>query len=336
MVKLSDSLTIRGNCIKNRIAMLPMVTFSLHGDDEKNYYGKQHLEHYIEVARGGAGLIILQSTNVIGASASQNMWTSGSMDTLGKIAFNVRQYGATVMMQLACGDKERDITALPAESIKRIQAELIAASLKAYALGFQGVEYHCAHGFTLSKFLDAADNKRTDAFGGSIENRARVVTEILAEVRQKTSSNFILSVRMGAYQPESHDGLAMAQHFEASGIDMLNISFGIKIPETAVPSYFPYSPVTYSAYMVKQVVDIPVIGLYEIRTAEQAHKLVENGYADIVGIGRAILADPHFASHILDNKPVDSCLACKPCKWYKDHTKCPARIKSQRQRSTPA
>lgn len=326
MIRLSDSLIVRDNLIKNRTAMLPMVTFSLHGEGQ-DYYGRQHIGHYTEVARGGAGLIILQMTNVLGASASHGMWTPGSTKTLEKIASNARQHGAIVMMQLACGDEEIDIHAL---SVKMLQTELIAASLKAYSLGFHGVEYHCAHGFTLAKFLDAAYNKRTDTFGGSVENRARIVTGILPEVRQETSGNFILSIRMGEYQPASSDGVAMARHFEASGIDMLNISFGMEIPETTVPSYFPYSPVTYSAYTIKQAVNIPVIGLYGIRTAEQAHMLIENGYADIAGIGRAILADPHFSSRILNNEPVDSCLACKPCWWFTDHTKCPARIKSQR------
>ena len=182
----------------------------------------------------------------------------------------------------------------------------------------------------MSKFLDAKYNRRTDEFGGRLENRARVVTGILADVRQKTSDNFILSARMGEYQPESRDGLAMAMHFEALGIDMLDISFGMELPKAAVPSGFPFSPVTYSAYAVKQAVSIPVIGLYGIRTREQACMLIENGYADIAGIGRAMLADSHFAAHILNGEPVNSCHGCKTCMWFTDHTKCPARAKNTR------
>ncbi len=117
---------------------------------------------------------------------------------------------------------------------------------------------------------------------------------------------------------------------KASGINLLNISFGMELPKTVVLEDFHFSTVTYSAYAVKQAVGIPVSGLYEIRTAEQAHLLIANGYADMAGIGRAMLADPHFAAHVLNGEPVNACQGCKKCKWFTDHTKCPARLSKLR------
>ena len=327
MPDISDSLVIRGHRIKNRIAMLPMVTFSLFGDDG-NYFGRQHIAHYTERAKSEAGLIIVQSTNVMGASTSTGMWTSGSMEALAKIAANASSYGATVMIQLSCNNRaDIDINALSTEDIRAMQQEMRHAVIKAHGLGFHGVEFHCAHGFTLCRFLDAARNRRTDKFGGSAANRARIITGILPEIRSKTDDSFIVSVRMGEYTPTREDGLELAKIFEDSGIDMLDVSFGMQMPEGPVPEGFPFSPVTHSAYVFKQELSLPVIGLYDIRTEEQARLLISGGYADIVGIGRGMLADPHFAQHVLNSEVVNTCFACKQCSWFTDHTQCPARQK---------
>jgi len=190
------------------------------------------------------------------------------------------------------------------------------------------VEFHCAHGYTLCRFLDATQNRRNDAFGASPENRARIVTDILPDIRRDTDKAFLVSLRMGEYTPTREDGLKLAQIFEDSGIDMLNLSFGMHMPEGPVPEDFPFSPVTHSAYAFKQALALPVIGLYEIRTEEQARLLISGGYADIAGIGRGMLADPHFAKHVLNSESVNTCCSCKQCSWFTDHTQCPARKKS--------
>src|SRR5664280_2306866 len=105
MAKITDELVIRGNHIKNRIVMAPMVTFSFNGDNG-SYYGKQHVEHYTLRAKGGAGLIIVQATRVVGAADSTNMWSPDNVSTLKQIASNCHGYGATILMQLSCGDMD--------------------------------------------------------------------------------------------------------------------------------------------------------------------------------------------------------------------------------------
>jgi len=302
-----------------------MMTFSFRGDNG-NYFGTQHIEHYTERAKGGAGLIIVQSTNVVGVSTATGMWTPGSMDALAKIAANAAAYDATVMLQLSCRNREDiDINALTTNDIHEMQKEMKHAAAKAHDLGFHGVEFHCAHGFTQCRFLDAAQNRRTDAFGASAINRAKIVTDILPDIRRDTGNSFIIAVRMGEYAPTRKDGLELAKIFEAAGIDMLDVSFGMHMPEGPVPEDFPFSPVTHSAYVFKQELTLPVIGLYEIRTEEQARLLISSGYADIAGIGRGMFADPHFANHVLNSEAVNTCFTCKECSWFTDHTKCPAQ-----------
>lgn len=323
MSKLQDDLIIRGNTIKNRIVMEPVYTFSFCGDDG-HFYGQQHLNHYESRAKGGAGLIILQATQCFGASTSTGQWTAGDQAVLKTIAEKCHKYGAAVMMQLACGDL--DIHSLTTEDVHKMQKEMTRAAILAYELGYDGAEMHFAHGFTLSKFIDAKYNKRTDAYGGSAENRTSILTEILPEIRSKTGDKFILGVRMGEFLPESKDGFEVAGLFERAGVDLLNISFGIKFPTDPVPDGFICSPMAYSGCRMKQAVEnIPVIAAGEIRTEEQVRFLIEHDYADFVGLGKAFLADPSFAGLVLSSAPINKCRGCEHCTWWTDHTKCPVR-----------
>jgi 2,4-dienoyl-CoA reductase-like NADH-dependent reductase (Old Yellow Enzyme family) len=151
-----------------------MVTFSFHAENG-SYYGSQHIKHYTERAKGGAGLITLQATNVLGASDFTEMWTAGSMDALTQIAANIHSCGAVALMQLAVYD-EMEINLLSIVQIHELQAELKQAAVNACNMGFDGVEFHFGHGFTLCRFLDADSNRRTDEYGGTAENRAKILT----------------------------------------------------------------------------------------------------------------------------------------------------------------
>lgn len=282
MSRIADKLVIRGNHIKNRIVMPPMVTFSFHGDDGA-YFGKQHVEHYTERAKGGTGLIIVQATSVFGAVDSTGMWTKGDIEALKYIVNNCHEYGSTIMLQLSCGNL--DINELTITDIHSMQMSMKQAAICACEIGFNGVEYHFAHGFTLCKFLDAANNGQIDKYGGDAINRTRILTEILPEIRKNTHKNFIIVVRMGEYLPESKDGIEVAKTFEKAGIDLLHISFGMQPPTNPVPNGFICSAITYSGCKIKEEVNIPVIAVNEIRTEEQVRFLIENDYVDFAAFG---------------------------------------------------
>lgn len=322
MTKITDNLVVRGNLIKNRIVMAPMVTFSFHGDNG-SYYGKQHIEHYTERAKGGAGLIIVQSTKVFGAVNSTDMWSTDNVTALKQIVNNCHEYGSAIMIQLSCGDM--DINQLSTDETYSMQMDMKQAAISACEIGFDGVEYHFAHGFTLCKFLDGSYNSRTDQYGGNAENRARILTDLLSEIRSNTHEKFIISVRMGEFLPRSQDGIEIAKVFEKAGVDMLHISFGMNPPTNTVPDDFKCSPMTYSGCKIKKEVNIPVIAVNEIRTEEQVRFLIENDYVDLVAIGKGMLTDPEFANHVIYGKPVNKCFRCKNCSWFTDHTVCPAR-----------
>ncbi|SHI12838.1 2,4-dienoyl-CoA reductase [Sporobacter termitidis DSM 10068] len=325
MSKLQDALVIRGNTVKNRIVMEPIFTFSFHGDDG-HFYGKQHIEHYEARARGGAGLIILQATQCFGATDGTGQWTDYDKEILKAIAQKCHNYGVSVMMQLACGDS--DINALTTGEVLSMQREMVSAAVTAFKLGFDGAEFHFAHGYTLCKFIDAAYNKRTDEFGNSAWNRTRILTGILPELRSKTGDRFMLGVRMGEFLPESRDGFEIAKLFEETGVDLINVSFGMKFPDGDVPEGFICGPMAYSGCRMKQAVDsIPVIAAGGLRTEEQVRFLIEHDYVDLAGIGTAFLADPAFGNAVLGSTPFTKCRGCERCLWFTDHTLCPARKK---------
>lgn len=325
MARITDEFVVRGNHIKNRIVMAPMMTFSFQGDNG-SYYSKQHIEHYTQRAKGGAGLIIVQATQVTGAINSTNLWSPDNVAALKQIAENCHAYGAIIMIQLSCGDV--DINQLSTAEINSMQLDMKQAAISACEMGFDGVEYHFAHGFTLCKFLDAAYNRRTDQYGGDAVNRTRILLELLPEIRRNTHEKFIVGLRMGEYLPDSQDGVEAAKIFEKAGIDLLHISFGMKPPKHSVPEGFKCSPMTYSGCKIKKEVNIPVIAVNEIRTGEQVRFLIENDFVDFVAIGRGMFADPEFAIHVIKGEPVNTCFGCGGnvlgCRWFTDHTLCPA------------
>ena len=326
MSKLADEIIIRGKKIKNRIVMPPMFCFTFTGDNG-GMYGEQYVEHYTKRAKGGTGLIIVQATSVVGAAKQIGVWSDEQMKPLEKIAQNCHSYGSTVMMQLSCGDI--DINELSIEQIHTMQEDCIAAAARAKQAGFDGSEYHFAHGYTLCRFLDSTFNKRTDNYGGALENRIRFLTEIMPQVREAVGEQFIVSVRMGGNIPDVAGAIDVAKAFEEAGIDLLHISFGMEQPTNAVPTGFKCSAIAFNASEIKKHVNIPVIAVSEIFTGQQAKFLVENEYVDFVAIGRGIYADENWANKVLADEPIQQCRNCggssRKCMWFVDHTKCPAQ-----------
>jgi NADPH2 dehydrogenase len=236
MSNLSDEIIIRGKKIKNRIVMAPLVCFDFKGDNG-SMYGKQHVDHYTERAKGGTGLIIIQATPIWGAAKQLGFWSDEQMKPLETIAQNCHSYGSAIMMQLHCqGDvKTNELTV---EQIHYMQADCVAAAISAKESGFDGVEFHCVHGFTLCKYFDPIFNQRKDSYGGALPNRVRIIAEIITQSREAVGEDFILSVRMGGNVPDVAGAIEVAKALEDVGIDLLHISSGMKEPTNAVPADF--------------------------------------------------------------------------------------------------
>lgn len=321
MPQLQAPLGIRGMRLRNRIVMLPMYPFSFHGDDG-GFFGAMHRDHYIRRAEGGAGLVIAQAVNVLGVLDGTGTWSKGDRKFLADIAAGCRREGAAAMLQLAAGDFE--IHDLDAADIARIQRSLEAAAAAARDLGFDGVEFHFAHGYTLCKFLDAGYNTRTDAFGGDLENRARILVDLLPRIRDRVGEQFVLAVRMGVDMPAADDGEAAAAYLARSGIDLLDISFGLRKPAARdMPESFPGSPVVWSGVKIQRLAGVPTIVGNGVLTGELARTLAEDHGAELIGIGRSMFTDPDFALRAVGGSAVNACRDCPDCRWFTDHTRCP-------------
>jgi 2,4-dienoyl-CoA reductase-like NADH-dependent reductase (Old Yellow Enzyme family) len=191
---------------------------------------------------------------------------------------------------------------LSESKIEDIILDYRTAAQRAIKVGFDAVEVHGAHGYLLSQFLSPITNKRRDNYGGSLENRARLSCTILEEIKRDLGSDSILLYRLGVDDlypggmPLS-EGVEVSRMIADSGVDIIDISGGIGgggMDDLKGPGYF----VPHAA-AVKEVVEIPVIGVGGIQTAVEADTIIRSGKVDLVAVGRAILKDPEWATQAL-------------------------------------
>lgn len=352
MNSLFDSITIKGQKIKNRIVLPPMVCFGW--GDLDGMVSELHIEHYAKIAEGGAGLIIVEATCIDkeGKLCDEQLgiWDDKHIEGLSKIASAIKKNGALALIQIHHAGRqtpetvvdiavsasgsiggERAARALSVEEIKELQGRYADAALRAYKAGFDGIELHGAHGYLISQFLSPITNKRTDQYGGEIENRLRFALEVISQVKARVPKDFIIGYRMGGNEPTIENGVIIAKALERAGVDLLHVSGGISTElKPEVPEGFQFNWIVYAGTQVKKNVNIPVITVNDIRTPERAGYLIENGLADFTAIGKGQLSDPYWARHAQGNEPINPCLKCKRCNWYNDGRKCPALKKLER------
>ena len=186
---------------------------------------------------------------------------------------------------------------LSVQEILAIEEAFAAAAVRAVEAGYDGVEIHCAHGYLLNQFYSPMTNKRTDDYGGSLENRLRFTVETVTAVRQAVGGDVPVAVRLcGAdYLPggsREEDAVQAAILLETAGVDLLDISGGMCFfmrPGHIEPGFF--SSMTEK---IKAEVSVPVLLTGGIKKVEDAERLLEEGKADLIGVGRALLKDAYW------------------------------------------
>ena len=352
MPHLCTPIIIKNKEIRNRIVMPPMVCFSWAGED--GFVTEKHIRHYEARAKGGTGLIIVEATciNRYGRLSSDQLgiWSDEHIEGLRQISQACHKHGATVLIQIHHAgaktprdvaevalapsrypehtDTDRQVQELSVEEIKAIQQDFLKAAQRAKEAGFDGVELHGAHGYLISQFASAITNKRTDQYGGPLENRMRFALEIIQQLKDNIDKDFIIGYRMGGNEPTLEIGIQIAKILESAGVDLLHVSAGISSPEfpqPQVPEGFPENSIVYCGAQIKNRVSVPVIVVNGIRTPQQAKYLVENELADMVAVGRGHLVDPDWACKAINGSKVKPCLDCKRCLWHSDPDKCPGK-----------
>ena len=209
---------------------------------------------------------------------------------------------------------------LSKEEIEEIINQFVAAAVNAQKAGAQMVEFHGAHSFLLNEFLSPAANQRTDNYGGSPENRARIVGNILRSTREKVGDEFILGLRMSV-EEYVEGGLTVEQSaemvnwFADDGLDIVHISGGGMDSGGRMIEEAMKGNLIKLAGQIKKHVDIPVIAVGGILTLDQAEAVLDEGLADMVAIGRALIADGELVTKSIGNRKddIEECTNCMQC-----------------------
>ncbi|HEY8939333.1 MAG TPA: NADH:flavin oxidoreductase/NADH oxidase [Cellvibrio sp.] len=320
--------------LRNRIAVPPMCQY-MATDGFSNDW---HLAHYSSIARGGAGVVIVEATAVSPdgriSPGCLGLWSDEHIEGLKQIASAIKKAGAVPGIQIAhagrkasanrpwegddhipAGDPRGwetispsavafggDLDKTPREmsiiDIKRVCADFSAAARRAREAGFEWLELHFAHGYLAQSFFSKHANKRTDEYGGSLENRSRFLLETLAAARSVWPANLPLTARFGVIEYDGRDEETLAEsielikQFRANGLDMLSVSIGFSTPDANIP----WAPAFLApiAEKVRNATGLPVSSAWGFSTPALAEAAVANKQLDLVMIGRPHLANPHW------------------------------------------
>jgi 2,4-dienoyl-CoA reductase-like NADH-dependent reductase (Old Yellow Enzyme family) len=322
--------------LPNRIVIAPMCQYSAADGSATDW----HLIHLGHLALSGAGLLILEATAVAARGritpGCLGLYSDANEAALAHVLERVRRHSPMALaIQLAHAGRKgssqapwdggkqmrhgeplawvtESASALPHaegedpplaldhEGLKRIRADFAGAARRAARLGLQGIELHAAHGYLLHQFLSPISNRRTDAYGGSLQNRMRFALEVFDAVREAFPADRPVWLRLSAtdWVPGGWDiegTLALSRELKARGCAAVHVSSGGVSAQQAItlgPGYqVPF------AHRVKAEVGLPTIAVGLITEPEQAEAIIANGEADAIGLARAMLYDPHWPWH---------------------------------------
>lgn len=287
------TLTIKNITLRNRIAIPPMVCF--HWTDAQGYVTEKNIEHYRELALGGAGLVIVEATAIDPAAklheTELGLWEDGQIEGFCRITEAIHAGGAKAFIQLVHAGNH-GVDSLTEEELATAIRHFADSALRAKKAGFDGVELHGCHGYLISQLLNRHNNHRIDAYG---TDRTLFAKKALTAVRETVGPDFIVGIRLGASEPEFEDGLTHANALAAL-TDFFDVSYGNNWSVSA-PEGFPCSPAVYGASLIKKAhPEIPVFGVDHINSREDVIAALSTGI-DLVDVGKASLVDPAFAHH---------------------------------------
>jgi NADPH2 dehydrogenase len=321
MPGLFDPITINGLTLKNRIVMPPMA---IHLANDTGEVVEKHIHHYAARARSKVGLIIVEHTYVHQSGKAGNtqlgIHDDARIPGLCRLADFIRAGGAVSGIQIThAGSKTTgavigqqpmapsDVTdvnsgetprALTSDEIRDLVDAYADGARRAAEAGFNVIELHGAHGYLLGQFLSPLTNRRTDRYGGDLNGRLTFAREVIGAVRNVVGERFPLFYRLGAddFTPGGltpEDGQQAAVCLAEAGIDCIDVSGGLI--GTGRDRFTEQGFFVPLAESIKRAINIPVIGVGNIRDAKYADFVVREGRIDLVAIGRALLEDPRWA-----------------------------------------
>lgn len=327
---LLSPITIRNCFLRNRIAVSPMCQYSaLDG-----FADDWHLVHLGSRAVGGAGLVSVEATAVTAqgriSPGDLGIWSDQHIPPLARIAQFIKRMGAVPSIQLAHAGRKGSCDlpwngglplsaeqggweivapsaipfstkmpiALDDSGIKEIINAFKLAAKRALQAGFQIIEIHSAHGYLLHEFLSPLSNQRHDQYGGNLENRMRLLKEVVQTVREEMPKTMPLFVRISATDWVEHgwdidQSIILARHLKDLGVDLIDVSSGGTVPHAKIPVGRNYQVPFAEAIRKSANILTGAVGL--ITDPQQANEIITSGQADLVFIAREFLREPYWA-----------------------------------------
>jgi 2,4-dienoyl-CoA reductase-like NADH-dependent reductase (Old Yellow Enzyme family) len=335
MSHLFDPFTLKSITLRNRVGVSPMCEYSA----EDGLPNDWHLVHLGSRAIGGAGVVIAEATGVTPAGrispGDTGLWSDRHVEAWAPITAFIKRHGAVAGVQIAHAGRKASAArpwdggghladaaggwqtvapsavafggslakvphALTVAEIAETQAAFAAAAQRALAAGFEWLEIHAAHGYLGHQFLSPLSNQRTDAYGGSFENRIRFVVETTRAVRAVWPDRLPLTIRLsctdwvdGGWDLDQN--VELVRRLKGEGIDLVDCSSGGAVPHAAIPSTPGYQ--VPFAERVRRDAQIPTAAVGLITEPQQAQEILERGQADLVYLARELLRDPYWPAH---------------------------------------
>lgn len=334
MAALFEPYTLKDVTLRNRIAIPPMCQYMA----EDGLINDWHQVHYAGLARGGAGLVVVEATAVSPEGritpGCAGIWNDAQAQAFVPVVKAIKAAGSVPGIQIAHAGRKASANrpwegddhiaaddargwdtiapsaiafgghlpkvpkAMTLDDIARVKQDFVDAARRARDAGFEWIELHFAHGYLGQSFFSEHSNQRTDAYGGSFDNRTRFLLETLAAVRELWPQNLPLTARFGVVEYDGRDeqtlqeSIELARRFKAGGLDLLSVSVGFTIPQTNIP----WGPAFLGpiAERVRREAKLPVTSAWGFGTPELAEGALQANQLDLVSVGRAHLADPHW------------------------------------------
>jgi 2,4-dienoyl-CoA reductase-like NADH-dependent reductase (Old Yellow Enzyme family) len=334
MSALFEPFKLKDVSLRNRIVVPPMCQYVAVDGVITDW----HHVHLTQIARGGAGLVIVEATAVSPEGritpGCTGLWNDAQAQAFAPTVAAIKAAGAVPGIQIAHAGRKASANrpwegddhipegdprgwqtiapsaipfgahlpkvpkAMTQDDIDRVREDFVAAAKRALDVGFEWLELHFAHGYLAQSFFSPHANQRDDAYGGSLENRSRFLLETLAAVRKVWPEHLPLTARFGVIEYDGRDeetlaeSIELAKGFKREGLDMLSVSVAFTTPTAQIP----WAPAFLApiAQKVRRATGLPVASAWGIDTPALAERSVASEQLDLVMVGRAHLANPHW------------------------------------------
>jgi 2,4-dienoyl-CoA reductase-like NADH-dependent reductase (Old Yellow Enzyme family) len=362
MSGLFSTFEIKDVCLKNRIAMSPMCQYSC----TDGLMDAWHLVNLGSRAVGGAGLVMAEAAAVSPEAritlGDLGLWNDAQVEACRPVIAFVKAQGAVPGIQLAHSGRMGGMrspwngndympddhpeawepispsgtaiggpyTKVPRmmslADIDKVKRDFASSARRAKEAGFEWLELHFGHSYLLQNFFSPISNRRTDRYGGSFENRARLLLETFEGVRAEWPERLPLTVRLGVMdfaegEQPFDEAIELAKLFKARGIDLIDVSLGFNGADGVVP-WAQDAFMAPAAARIRREAGIPTATSWNIRSAEAADALIRGETVDLVMLGRALLADPYWpykAARALGQEKPQEVLPVQYAAWLHGH-----------------